>query len=1069
MTAVKIRVCRTAFISVLVFVTIAGIFFYFRYLDLKKTLILSLSARASSAAGQEVKIGDLFLTPSGVVIGDIRIENQAGSAPGDLLRIKRVSLRPDFRDLLKGRLHIIHIDISGPELDIRRNREGKWNISDRLLNYLSKKSTRAYRIDEIRIRSGVFDFNGDRRLRNEQIDATISGLSSNRGSRTLLDVSTHAAGNGLKIKGWAYLNDRPKKFLFTLESKGFSLSAFGLPSAMYKVDARKMQIDFSITADGDDEKGIAIRSDIRAQKKAFLFFRRAGDVRLTSDVFFNLKDRKLLVKNACLRSDEGSSVALQGEIDDIRKASRYRAKILASRIALADIRILTDIMIGGTIVTDGMEIKGAEGQVIPELSGAAVFNDVYMRSATADVERINGKVAFLPGRGLSIRADATANISKAGSFLPASPAHIRLTLFASKERGDMSFSSSAAVSTFEMAAGKKRISAGSAVLNADGRIANRKLSCKNTIEVKDLRYSGNSIPVLRAASSLDSDGHSLTARDLKFSAGNITATASLIHLGPAGSDGGYAMKVTGLDASYPEDKAAVEGMDISLALRRQEPLSGNIIFSAGKIIFRGAGADHMTGRGDFDGEKFSIEVPNADISGGKMHLSAQGKTSGDHFPLSITARADNVNMERLSSAASAFVHSPYGLSGLLLHASFEGTINSPEDIRGLASLSCSGVSASSMTSKKTIVKDMSADADLTFKGKDLAFGVKAAAGAVPVRISGEVQRFLQKEKTYTIRIDLPEVKAATVRDSFWDIFPDSLLYAGINGSISSHIEVSSGKGILRTDGNLALKDFTITGENDEYSLGPVNGVIPVGYRSQAGREHDVYLPSFDRQNFENLKGIYSGERVEAGFNRITIGSFRYGFRLMDDISLFVRQQNGVYTIGRLSANIFGGKLNGSAVITSNGSPGYRGGIMVERLSLKRMCDDIDPIRGYITGKVDGVMAFKGSGVGLSGLIGKGDFWTYSSGGEKTRISREFLRKIAGPSLKSYIGDRNFDKGVMSFYLQNGLLIFRDLEISNRNFFGMRDLSVKVAPFNNKIAIDQLMWSITEAAQRAKKE
>ena len=44
---------------------------------------------------------------------------------------------------------------------------------------------------------------------------------------------------------------------------------------------------------------------------------------------------------------------------------------------------------------------------------------------------------------------------------------------------------------------------------------------------------------------------------------------------------------------------------------------------------------------------------------------------------------------------------------------------------------------------------------------------------------------------------------------------------------------------------------------------------------------------------------------------------------------------------------------------------------------------------------------------------------------------------------------------MSLYLQNGFIIFNELEISNKNLIGMRDLSIKVAPFNNRIAIDHL--------------
>jgi len=34
---------------------------------------------------------------------------------------------------------------------------------------------------------------------------------------------------------------------------------------------------------------------------------------------------------------------------------------------------------------------------------------------------------------------------------------------------------------------------------------------------------------------------------------------------------------------------------------------------------------------------------------------------------------------------------------------------------------------------------------------------------------------------------------------------------------------------------------------------------------------------------------------------------------------------------------------------------------------------------------------------------------------------------------------------------------------------MTDLSIKVAPLNNRIALDNFLWTITEAAERAKKK
>jgi hypothetical protein len=139
------------------------------------------------------------------------------------------------------------------------------------------------------------------------------------------------------------------------------------------------------------------------------------------------------------------------------------------------------------------------------------------------------------------------------------------------------------------------------------------------------------------------------------------------------------------------------------------------------------------------------------------------------------------------------------------------------------------------------------------------------------------------------------------------------------------------------------------------------------------------------------------------------------------------------------------------------------------MSLTALCDGFKPIQGFISGKVNGIGSFKGSQAGLQGLMGRAEFWADPKGGEKMRISREFLERIGGPTAKLYLGERRFDTGIMDVYLLDGYLIFKELELSNRNLLGMTDLSVKVAPLSNRIALDHLLWTITEAATRAKEK
>ena len=85
------------------------------------------------------------------------------------------------------------------------------------------------------------------------------------------------------------------------------------------------------------------------------------------------------------------------------------------------------------------------------------------------------------------------------------------------------------------------------------------------------------------------------------------------------------------------------------------------------------------------------------------------------------------------------------------------------------------------------------------------------------------------------------------------------------------------------------------------------------------------------------------------------------------------------------------------------------------------------------------------------------------------VSKEFLQKLAGKNLRGlfFRKDRPYDRGEISGYLEKGYLTFETLDIAHNNFFGVRDLSVCVAPVQNKISLDHLVNAVKEAAARGK--
>ena len=130
---------------------------------------------------------------------------------------------------------------------------------------------------------------------------------------------------------------------------------------------------------------------------------------------------------------------------------------------------------------------------------------------------------------------------------------------------------------------------------------------------------------------------------------------------------------------------------------------------------------------------------------------------------------------------------------------------------------------------------------------------------------------------------------------------------------------------------------------------------------------------------------------------------------------------------------------------------------------------IPKIKDYISGHLDGVISLKGGGKNMTGLVGFTDLWVHEGSGEKMLVSKDFLQKLSGKKLSGifFSSDRPYDRAEVAAVLEEGYLAFRKLDIVNTNFFGVRDLSVSIAPDQNRIALDHLLTTIKQAAERAR--
>ena len=1179
----KKRILKIASAVLLIVVIVASSFLYIFYQDLKKELIEKATDRASSAIGQKVDIGDIsFSILSGINVNDISVKNPEGFPEGQLLNIKNINLNIKFMELFHGVFYFRDIGIISPELTLIKDNNNKINVSDKLMVFLTKKSTAKYHVDELSMTFGKIGINKDEQFRNEQINLKIKNLSSEQDVKTLISLNLMAlGGNKFTVEGWAYPKTETKTFSVSLKAKDLSLSEFRDMFNKYKIDTDKIAVDMQINADGDMKDGISIKSGLKIKHSGYFnFTRNIKDIELKSDSFFNIQDGIFAINEISLDADDASEIQMKGIIRDIFSKPNYTADLRIKRLDISGFNFLKGIKVSGVIASDNINIKSGPDSLLPEISGSINIINAGVKTGDADVDNINAKAVFSYAKKVSIKADAKAKILKAKDYM-VKPADIKLSAEMKGRNDDITFIVSAGLAPIDVKAkGDKAAHADNFNINTNGRLKGKKISAVFDFNAEGIKYDGRVVNALKGSMNIKYEKDLIALNDLKIDAGIASLTADQIDLsipvtkefiskapsplptGQAGSpsrgegcntspplsdqplispplrggdegegdvcgftndriikDQNHNVKARNMHIFYPEEKAEAKkiGLDMNFKINK-ERAEGNIIFSAGEISMKDIRIGSVAGRGNLFGDNFVVELTDAVIAGGNLKLNANGKLSGSHYPIKIKATAANIDAGIISKAVEGFIKMPYSVAGNIRHADIDLTADSAEILHGKAGIDAEKISVLKTEKSTGLLKNGFLKAGIDFIGKDIVFTADAGTGSLHTKISGRASAFAAKDREIKISASLPNTKPEDIRNSFWDIFPDKLLYAGMDGSISADISAGYNNAGFSINGDLKLKDLKLEGENNEYSVGPINGEIPFSYGknneeeavkkefiSQApsplptgqagspsrgegynispplrggdegegdvrGFTHDFIsrMPAFERSNFEDLKKYYSQMKAPTSDHKqITIGLLSYGFRLIEDIHIQISRKTGFLNITGFSGNIFGGKIYGAASADFRDQLNYRAGIIMDGLSMTKLCEEIEPIKGYITGRVDGVANFKGNEGGIKQLIGKADFWTYSKDDEKTKISKEFLLKIGGPAVKTYLGDRKFNKGILRLYIKDGFMIFEELEISNRNFFGITDLSVKVAPFNNRISIDHLMWTMTETAQRAK--
>jgi len=266
--------------------------------------------------------------------------------------------------------------------------------------------------------------------------------------------------------------------------------------------------------------------------------------------------------------------------------------------------------------------------------------------------------------------------------------------------------------------------------------------------------------------------------------------------------------------------------------------------------------------------------------------------------------------------------------------------------------------------------------------------------------------------------------------------------------------VSIGSNLFRLDSASGV--IPLRGRIDQ---GPTSPLPQVATQQRAGWSHPTEREY--RTALERLSNV----PARAPFS-LTIRSLAYDPIELRNIEVALASSGNQIAVQRFAFDASGGRWSGWGTVEPLGG-GIALALLIEGLSLRAICDAFPPIKGYISGRINGMADLVVPRFAIDQAQGNARFWAVDSPQEKRKISRRLIERLAGQQIRyfSLFGvPRRYNRGVLEVALKAGDLSFHELEISH-TALGYKDLDVRVSPTFNKIGLTHLLESISEAIER----
>ena len=371
---------------------------------------------------------------------------------------------------------------------------------------------------------------------------------------------------------------------------------------------------------------------------------------------------------------------------------------------------------------------------------------------------------------------------------------------------------------------------------------------------------------------------------------------------------------------------------------------------------------------------------------------------------------------------------------------------------------------------KTLFSGATARLAATLAGDRLSLdeALFSAGEGVSLSARGELERASSPERAGRFTVSLARVPLNSLIDPFVNALPRVLQEATVAGDVAASGTVTLRDTRKLLEGSIVLTGVQLDLAAQKFNASGISGSIPLSFELSGAVASPPLSPmSFSRDNYPRLLGLMRQQQKatdSVAIDRISFGPLELGKMVVQ-----MRAKQGITEIVSLQTSLYEGTILGKGYLTMNKALQYKGDLLVNGLSLKQLCNVVPKIRGYLSGRVDGIVSIYGEGKEKKGMTGFTTLWAREGNGEKMLVSREFLQRLANKKLSGFFfrDDRAYDRAEISATLEQGYLTFQNLDISHTKLFGVRDLSVSVAQAQNRIAMDNLFNAIREAATRGK--